>query len=298
MTFLRSVRIFAALGKPLLLTGIVCALLITLSGCNTPGYLRSRDRYRNGVVFVLPGIDGKSIWNRNIAMGLDDGGVRAAIEVYDWTLGVPGSTVINITTYSRNREQAARLARRIVDQRTRYPGSPVYLVGHSAGGAIAAFALEALPPGRQIDQAILLAPALSPEYDLTTALRRTRFGILNLYSEYDVGFLLVGTTAVGTADRSHTASAGYVGFRVPAELNKANQTLYADKLRQVEWNPRLKQYGASGTHMGWASRDFARDYLAPIILKNSARKVVEDAIQPPADEAAPPPAAPLDAESE
>jgi hypothetical protein len=103
---------------------------------------------------------------------------------------------------------------------------------------------------------------------------------LNLYSELDVGFLMVGTTAVGTADRSHTTSAGCVGFRVPEELNKTHQTLYADKLRQVEWNARLRKYGASGTHMGWASQEFAREYMAPIILRNTARSVVDDASAP------------------
>lgn len=302
----RFQRFVAGLVRPPRGTALVlCAALVALTGCSAPGYLRSRDRYKHGVVFVLPGIEGKSVWNRNIALGLDEGGVRSAIEVYDWTLGVPGATVLNITSHDRNRREAARLARRIVEHRDRYPGSPVYLIGHSAGGGVAAFALEALPPGRQIDQAILLAPALSPEYNLTTALRRTRAGILNLYSELDVGFLLLGTTAVGTADRSHSASAGCVGFRVPGGLSKAEQTLYTSKLRQVEWNTRLRKYGASGTHMGWASREFAREYLAPIILRNTsaqaARVAADEAPDAPALEperiAPPPGAAPGDSPS-
>ncbi|MBI5864334.1 MAG: alpha/beta fold hydrolase [Planctomycetes bacterium] len=231
----------------------------------------------NGIVYVLPGIEGAGILNRNIGLGLDQGGVRSAIEIYDWTYGIPGSTALNLVDLERNRREAARLASRIVDYRDRHPGRPVQLVGHSGGGAIAVLVLEALPPGRQIDFAVLLAPALSPEYDLSTALRRTKYGIQNYYSKYDIGFLMVGTTLVGTADRAHGFSAGAVGFRLPDYLTDTTRRTYRQKLRQVEWDPRLKRVGASGTHIGWASVQFAREYLAPLIFVAPAAPPAERA---------------------
>jgi pimeloyl-ACP methyl ester carboxylesterase len=259
-------------------------LLILISfaaaGCAPPAYVRAEYRYQHGLIVVLPGIEGRSVLNRDIAVGLDEGGVRSAIEIYDWTYGIPGSTVMNLVDIEHNRREAARLASRIVDYRDRFPGKPVHFIGHSGGAAVAVLALEALPPGRQIDMAILLATALSPEYDLSIALRRTRHGIQNYYSANDIGFLMLGTTVFGTADRSHGISAGAVGFRLPPDLSSASRDLYREKLRQVEWDPRLKRVGASGSHMGWASETFARDYLAPLIVRNEAdaraRKLAED----------------------
>jgi pimeloyl-ACP methyl ester carboxylesterase len=257
-----------------MLAGLVCA------GCSTPDRFHDPHRYRQGVVFILPGIEGRSPWNRNIALGLDEGGVRAAIEVYDWTIGLPGGFVVNLTNIDRNRNQAEALAARILEQRRKHPGSPIHVIGHSAGGGIAVLTLEALPPGRQIDTAILLAPALSREHDMTTALRRVRAGIYNFYSELDVGFLVLGTSSFGTVDRDFGASGGALGFLIPEHLDRAGRDLYARRLHQISWNPRLVEQGATGGHFGWASRQFAREYLAPLILEKSA--------PPPTDAAASP----------
>jgi pimeloyl-ACP methyl ester carboxylesterase len=253
------------------LRGTACArlaLLLLAAGpaCQPPSRLRSPERFANGIVFVLPGIEGRSIWNRNIAVGLDRGGVDAAIEVYDWTIGLPA--VYNLIDIYRNRREARKLAGRIVEHRLRYPVSPVHLIGHSGGGGIAVLTLEALPAGCEIDMAILLAPALSPNYDLTAALARTRYGICNFYSHYDIGFLTVGTTVFGSVDRDLGPSAGAVGFREPPGLSAMGRELYARRLRQVAWTPELAGLGASGSHFGWASEQFAAQYLAPLIRQN------------------------------
>lgn len=244
------------------------------AGCTTPGRFRSADRYQRGVVYILPGIEGRSPWNRNIALGLDEGGVTSAIEVYDWTVGFPGGEVVNLANLERNRRQARWLANKIVAYRKRYPGRPVHLIGHSGGGGIAVLTLEALPPGRQIDMTILLAPALSPDYDLSVALRRTRVGVCNFYSRHDVGFLKVGTVLFGQIDRGHGFSAGAVGFEIPESLVPEDRALYHERLRQVAWDERLKRHGATGTHLGWASRQFAREYLAPLIKYNEASRPI------------------------
>jgi pimeloyl-ACP methyl ester carboxylesterase len=252
--------------RGVVLTQLALLLLVPATGCFPPSRIRSPERYANGIVFVLPGIEGRSIWNRNIAVGLDRGGVDAAIEVYDWTIGLPA--VYNLIDIYRNRREADKLADRIIEHRTRYPASPVHIIGHSGGGGIAVLTLEALPAGKEIDMAILLAPALSPNYDLTAALARTRHGICNFYSQYDIGFLTVGTTVFGSVDRDLGPSAGAVGFREPPELNALGKLLYAQKLRQVAWTPELAELGASGSHFGWASEQFAARYLAPLIRQN------------------------------
>lgn len=249
---------------------LVCLLLVAsstglLAGCQTPARLRAPERFQQGVVFVLPGIEGRSMLNRNIALGLDEAGVRSAIEVYDWTIA-PGTFVANLGSYERNRRKAQELADRIIAYRDKHPGNPVHLIGHSGGGGIAIMVLEALPPGRQIDMAILLAPAISPEYDLRTALRRTTRGILNCFSEKDISLLKLGTTVFGRIDGDRGPAAGAVGFRPPPGLSRSELALYNVRLKQVQWTRRLQDFGASGSHLGWASRDFARNYLARFVI--------------------------------
>lgn len=247
--------------------------LLLVCGCSTPARLRTPERYARGLTVVLPGIEGKSILNRNLALGLEAGGVLSAIEVYDWTYGVPGLNVFNLTNIDRNRRQAERLARRIVQYRGRYADRPVTLIGHSGGAGIAVLALEALPPAVQIEQAILLAPAISEEYDLTPALRRTRAGICNFYSKLDVGLLVVGTTIFVAIDREHGPSAGAVGFSIPPRATEATRQLYATRLQQVQWTPRLRSRGATGLHAGWTTREFASEYLAPIVHRHEVPQI-------------------------
>lgn len=273
----------------ILLLGALSLALTVVSGCQSMRPMNAEGRYRRGVVFILPGIEGRSAWNRNIARGLEEGGVTSAIEIYDWTSGVPGNYVGNLTDIERNLREARLLAQRIVEYRREHPGGPVHLIGHSGGGGLAVLALEALPPGRQIDMAILLAPALSPAHNLATALRRTRLGLINLYSHRDVTLLKVGTSLFGPIDRDYGAAAGAVGFETPENLSEADRELYAKRLRQTPWGPGLKKFGADGSHLGWASRRFAREYLAPLIAENEAARPApaggrRDSTRSPTDE--------------
>lgn len=263
-----SLRIRA---RPHLITAVCAAcLLVADVGCRLPASVRTELRYERGLVLVVPGIEGPSIWSRNIALGLDDGGVASAIEMYDWTTGLPGALVVNLTYLERNRKQAEMLAERIAEYQDEHPQRPVHLVGHSGGAGIAIMALDALPADRQIERAIVLAPALSPTYDLTTALARTRFGIYNFFSSRDVGFLMVGTSLLGPIDREFGISAGAIGFRAPRDASQEDRALYRERLRQIRWAPRMKLAGADGSHLGWASRRFAEEYLAPIIVESEA----------------------------
>ena len=64
--------------------------------------------------------------------------------------------------------------RRIVDYRKSHPGRPIYLIGHSGGGALSVLTLERLPPGTTVTGAMLLNAALSPGYDLSAVLGTRR----------------------------------------------------------------------------------------------------------------------------
>jgi pimeloyl-ACP methyl ester carboxylesterase len=164
---------------------------------------------------VLPGIEGQSFINQSIAQGLADGGVEAAIEIYDWTTGIILLFLYHLRGWRRNVKQAERLARRIVDYRTTYPGRPIYLIGHSGGGALSVLTLERLPPGTTVTGAVLLNAALSPRYDLTSALSHVETKIWNFRSIFDLFFVGIGTVLAGTVDGRHACDAGRFSFGRP-----------------------------------------------------------------------------------
>ncbi len=89
-----------------------------------------------------------------------------------------------------------------------------------------AFTLEALAPSRKITSGVMLVPALSPNYDLRTAVSRTERGIWNFCSYGDVFFLGVGTLLCGTTDGRHCIAAGNMGFaRAVVERSRASDQL-------------------------------------------------------------------------
>jgi len=248
------------------LLNLIVILVATRSGCIAPPRATHQER-ACGAVFVLPGIEGEGRLNHAIARGLKRGGVPYAVEIFDW--GAPYGALNwhrNLTDYRRNQSQARQLAAHITDYWTRYPGRPVHLVAHSGGAGIALMTLEALPADAEIETVILLAPAVSPTYDLLAALERTQRGIWNFHSRTDIAFLGVGTTVFGTIDRQHVLAAGSVGFTIPAELGHEASVTYDRLLHQRPYRAEMAHVGHPGSHVGWAGQDFVQQYLVPIIM--------------------------------
>ena len=260
--------------------GIVSLFVIFLGGCAAPAELYvSESRLARGLVIVLPGIEGRSLFNEEICHGLNVGGVHCAIELYDWTSGVPLAFIWDLWSTQRNHRQAANIAERIARYQFNHPGRPVVLIGQSGGSAIAAWACEALRWGRKVDGVIMLAAALSPGYRLTTALNGTSRGIVNFYSPRDVLLLWAGTKITGTMDGKHSTSAGNVGFFVPP--GKLRPIEY-DKLYQVRWRSEMARTGNVGMHLTSGTAGFVARYVAPLVKAGQwDRRIVEGIIQPP-----------------
>jgi pimeloyl-ACP methyl ester carboxylesterase len=256
--------------------GIAGLLTIFIGGCAAPAqpYV-TKLRLDRGLVIVLPGIEGRSVFNEEICRGLDLGGVDSAIELYDWTSGVPLGFIWNLWSNERNHRQAANISERIARYQTNYPGRPVVLVGQSGGGAVAAWTCEAMRWGRKVDGVIMLAAALSPGYRLTTALDSTNRGIVNFYSSRDVLLLWAGTKIYGTMDGKHSASAGKVGFSVPP--GKLRPREY-DKLYQVPWRSEMAQSGHLGMHLTSGMSGFVARYVAPLVKAGQWDQTIVDGI--------------------
>lgn len=234
-----------------------------LAGCNTAPDVTfySTEKADNGLIVVLTGIEGASYFNDAIVDGLQAGGADCSIQRVDWTSHIPGAYVLNLRDQSANRQKARDLAMMVADYQKRHPKGPVYLVGQSGGGAMAAWIAEELPAGCKVEGIIMLAAALSPEYVLTDALRNSRRGIVNFYSERDIVLLGAGTTLAGTMDGEHTSSAGRVGFHLPGPECRP----YYSRLYQVAWNPQMESGGNYGLHLTSGSARFVAGYIAPLI---------------------------------
>lgn len=235
--------------------------LAALAGCSHSPQVMS-GRMDQGLVIVLPGIEGRSGLNKDICEGLEHGGVKAAVELYDWTTPVLGP-LYNLRAYGRNHGKANEIANMILRYKMAYPGKPVVLVGQSGGGAIAIWAVEALPKGISVDGVILLAAALGPDYMLDTALSKSKRGIVNFYSSRDWFLLGLGTTLAGTMDGEHSSSAGKTGFEVPHVWGGPNPY---GKLYQIPWRQEMAAAGSTGTHVTSGAPRFVAGYVAPFVL--------------------------------
>ena len=187
------------------------ALLTVGCGEGNVGFM-TEDRLANGLVIILPGIEGESEINRNIRRGLLAGGVNQAMPIHKWGRPIPiAGPLINQVDFLGNRLAGVTVANMVVNYQDSNPGKPVHIVGHSGGGGVAVFAAEALPEGRKLDGLILLSASISSAYDLTKAAGHCTSGIVNFHNPDDTGLLGIGTTVLGNVDGIHGPSAGLLG---------------------------------------------------------------------------------------
>jgi pimeloyl-ACP methyl ester carboxylesterase len=218
----------------------------------------------DGLTLVLPGIEAESVFTYGMCDGLLDGGVQGAIRVFNWGLPFPGGYLANLTRIDRNRRRAKDIAQEIVAYQNAYPHRPVHLVAQSGGAGVAVFAAEALPENRTVDGIVLLGAALSPTYNLSKALRKTKKGILNSHSCKDSMVLNWGTRFFGTTDRKFTPAAGHLGFQKPANLTPEEHTLYDEKLHQLPWCPDWADSCQHwGGHISSGGETFLATHIAP-----------------------------------
>ncbi len=244
-----------------LLTAALLTVAMTAAGCIPNAAYITEERHEQGIVYILPGIEGVSGNNIGIQQGLADGGVPYALRIYSWGFPVPGvGLFINQTDVVGNRNAGSRLADEIMTYQRNYPGRPVFLIGHSGGGGVAVFTLEALgnKPGAQpIDGAFLVSASLSSNYDLSRALRMTRRGLVNVYNPADTNLLGTGTAVFGNVDGGHGDSTGRTGF-------------YRSYAEVFEMQISAEQYGTFGDpHTIATNASIVADYAPPWLMSTT-----------------------------
>jgi hypothetical protein len=222
-------------------------------------------RTAGGLVLVADGVGGFDVCGTAMRYVLAAEKLPYAVEIFSWGHGF-GRWLADLSDVGNRDEKASLLAESVRQYKAERPMDPIYLVAKSGGAGVVVKALELLDEG-QVERVVLLAPALSPEYDLSWALRAVRHEMVVFWSRLDVFMLGLGTKVFGTVDRVRTTGAGMVGFRVPASGGKRNENHGGeyDKLRQIHWRPRMAATLYLGGHFGTDSPLFLRKYVAPLL---------------------------------
>jgi pimeloyl-ACP methyl ester carboxylesterase len=210
-----------------------------------------------GIVFSADGAGGFQATSNALEKALTDKGEPLTVEAVRWSHGW-GRILSDEMGYQHSREAGQRLAERVAAFQAAHPQAPVYLVGHSAGAAVVLTAAENLPPD-SVERIILLAPAVSADFDLRPALRSTRRGIEVFCSRRDWWYLGIGVALVGTADGHWRAAAGRDGFK-PVVVDRPDSLLY-QKLHQHCWDRSMEWTGNRGGHYGAYQVEYLKAYV-------------------------------------
>lgn len=259
----------------------VVALLtmLLLIGCKSadptglPEPLPDRDaRMQNGYLYYLDGAGGgtaKKNWAGGVKDGLLAAGYPGAGEMYSWEKG-KGLLTDQDASVQYKRLKASGLAIKIQSHAIQFPGTPIGILGFSAGCAEAVFALEALPENIKVDDVVLLGASISEDYDLTEALKRVR-NKLYIYTSTEDQMLGFWMKLSGTADRRfHDPGAGIDGFVLPKNASAATRKAYSQKIVTIPWTEAMEIDGNSGHHFDNVKMEFIRDHVAPLFMGNAS----------------------------
>jgi pimeloyl-ACP methyl ester carboxylesterase len=209
------------------------------------------------LVFVVNGEAGSTHTTDNL---LDlNGELRLGLRIQsvNWTRHDAHSA--DVVDQEAQIKAAARIACTVKAIRRDAPNIPIFFVGHSGGAHVVLRAAEMLPC-KSVDRIIVLAPAVSSTYDLTRALKASRGGIDNFYSDED-GLLVHMAEHVGTADGLKCKAAGVVGFRL-ASCDQKDIDAYRN-VRQYRWT---QDFCGGGGHYTWTRYHNLKKTVVPMFF--------------------------------
>jgi pimeloyl-ACP methyl ester carboxylesterase len=220
----------------------------------------------------LNGIGGERVCDHWLLDGLRQGGFNAEMEVYDWTTGRIGIEAL------QGRELHSAQSHKVAEKLTAFarqnPRRPIYITSHSGGCGVIVWALEQLPEDVKINTLVMIAPALSPDYDLSKALSHVKGRAYVFSSPHDTIVLGTGTKLFGTIDGQKVEAAGLNGFVRPEQADPEQYKKLSPQPYSSQW---LAKYGNAGSHICSLRPMFAREYIATLLLTGT----------PPADEPTP-----------
>lgn len=229
-----------ALFTLLLLTFLTC-------GCESP-------EPTGNVIILVPGVAGDVGYDA-LLDGLKDGGVKTPVMKVSW--GAPSALFfLNFTSQSIHNSAEEKLSDRIASYAKKNPGARIDLIGHSAGCGVVLGALRRLPDDLHAHNVVLLAPSVSPGYDVANSAKHVTGSINAFHSDQDTLFLSWRTSNFGTYDGIKSRAAGNAGFD-PQTITSLN-----GKLIDHAYDPSWKELGNNGGHFDCLAREFIHRVVA------------------------------------
>jgi pimeloyl-ACP methyl ester carboxylesterase len=230
-----------------MLRAMMSIILLATCGCAaTPPIHDAAD-----VIFIVPGVNGEI---GGMMAGLSQG--PRSVQSVSWGMPPP-LFFMNFSDKPIHDAAEKKLAQTIAQWRQMHPDGQIDLVGHSAGCGVILGALPLIGEVR-VGDVVLLAPSVSPTYDLHPALEKIAGQLHVFYSQHDTVFLQWRDSHFGTYDRIKTSAAGFAGF--------AGMYL-SDKVVQHQYQDQWRDLGNDGGHFGTISEPFVREILAPLLAK-------------------------------
>lgn len=239
--------------------GAILASLVAFAaaGCATPVVAPQQPN----TVIIVPGLGGDGgdggVYAQ-IVHGLRDAGSHDCLRIFNWGCGwllFP----VTLGDSGLHHDTERKLADQIMQWRKDHPGSRIVLIGHSAGAGVIAGALGRLDDSTVVGPVILLAPALSPDFDLRPALAHANI-VHVFYSAQDTFWQGIGSFIFGGYDGVHRDGAGRKGFTLAQLSAEQKETVI-----QHPWQPQWKSLGEDGGHFDWMSKPFVQKVLWPLL---------------------------------
>lgn len=214
-----------------------------------------------GLVILVDGVGGIDMMGKSAMHSIKQSGLPHEVHHFSWSHGT-GKILLDLQDTQHVLKKADELVTFINEYRAKHPNRPIYIIAKSGGTGIALFALQSLP-ANSIERLILLSAAVSPNFDLRSALRATRREVVSFHSHNDRFVLGWGTSKFGTIDRFYGNGAGLAGFTIPENLNEADRRLYL-RLVQVPFSMRMLREGTStGSHTSTSMPWFHNSEVIP-----------------------------------
>ena len=217
-------------------------MLCVVTGCAAEPHAAGPPPTRT--TLVVCGVFGDGPWYDGLRAAVADSG--SAVETVRWGLPKP-LFVGNFSGRGVHDAAEADLAKKIDAT-----AGPLDLIGHSAGCGVILGALA--KSHRDVGRVVLIAPSVSPGYDVRPALARSNV-VHVFYSDRDTFFLKWRCGTFGTYDAVKTPAAGYGGF-----------TATDPNLVQHAYDPAWASLGNNGGHAGGTAGGFVRKIVVPILV--------------------------------
>jgi pimeloyl-ACP methyl ester carboxylesterase len=237
---------------------ILSVFLIALvgGGCQTNAPLEGAN-----LVVLVPGCAGDGFWYNDLRQSVAGGQPARTVRTFEWGLPLP-LYMLNLQDAKIHEEAEKSLAKAIKSWRDRYPAGRLTLLGHSAGCGVILGSLSRIDKRVDVENVVLLAPSVSPDYQVAPALRQVAGSLHVFFSEQDRLWLGWRTSTFGTYDSVKTEAAGRVGLNVD-EMKPE----FRGKVVQHPYERDFAELGHDGGHFGMLAKRFDDRVVAPLVAR-------------------------------